>query len=89
MEGPLDVGMMTVDVYLAASYNIGLDVFHVAEEVKHVKTVVLEAKAFEVLEVDTECIRGLFFDQFGAPWMVVFQVAGVKIEGCARCSGCG
>jgi hypothetical protein len=63
--------VVAVNIDLAAADDIGFDVFHVAEEIQHVQAVIAETEALQVLKVNAEGIRRLFFNHIGAPRVIV------------------
>jgi hypothetical protein len=66
------------DVDFAAADRVGVDSPHAVEEVKDVKSVILQAKSVQILEVNAKDIVRFVVAEFGSPGLVVLEVVGVK-----------
>jgi hypothetical protein len=71
VEEAVNVRVVTIDIDFAAADHVSFDVFHIAEEIEDVETIILEAEPVEVLEVYTESIRWFFVDEVGTPGVII------------------
>jgi hypothetical protein len=79
------MGRFNVD--FACAKNVGSYCAHVAKIVENVESIVSEAEAIDVLEVDSECLVRFGFGEFGAPGVVMPEVESVEFEGSAGSGG--
>jgi hypothetical protein len=67
VKGLPDEGMIGIKVYFAGADDVCTNGAHVAEEVQDIKSIIAEAEAVDILEIEAEDVEWFFFEKLGSP----------------------